>query len=247
MSELIHVELLDNGISLTPDALDLASNLHTELAEITLVDSPATQALATERACNAQRFLKQVEASRKDVKAPIIEIGRKIDELAKSLAGPVEAEMKRVGGLVAKFQQAEAIRVERERAEREKREREAMEAARLAAEAERKAAEAMKDEASLAAAVKAEAEAKQKEAEMYAELTKPQPAAVKASGSVTKKVLRWEVTDIHALYKAAPHLVKLEPNVMAIKSTCHAKTELPGLRVWEEMDTNFRSTAARWS
>lgn len=240
-TELLHVELLDNGISTTDEAQIIASNLHTELAEITLVDSPATQAIATQRAVAAQTFLKQLEKSRKDVKAPILEIGRKIDALADELAAPVTAEMKRVGGLVAKFQQAEAIRVERERAEREKREREAMEAARLAAEAERKAAEAMKDEASLAAAVKAEAEAKQKEAEMYQTLTAPKPAAVKASGSVTKKVLRWEVTDIHALYKAAPHLVKLEPNVMAIKSTCSSKDNLPGLRVWDELDTNFRS------
>jgi hypothetical protein len=240
-TELIHVELLDNGISTTDEAQVIASNLHNELAEIKIVDSPSSQSVATERAVNAQSFLKRLEKSRKDVKAPILEFGRKIDALAEELAAPVTAEMKRVGSLVAKFQTAEAIRVERERAEREKREREAMEAARLAAEAERKAAEAMKDEATLAAAVKAEADAKQKEAEMYQTLTAPAPAPVKASGSVTKKVLRWEVTDIHALYKAAPHLVKLEPNVMAIKSTCTATQNIAGLRLWEELDTNFRS------
>lgn len=239
--ELIRVELSEQGIGVTDDAQALASNLHTELTGVIVVDSPATQAAATEKAVNAQGFLKRLEASRKAVKAPILEIGRRIDALADELAAPVKAEMNRVGGLVAKFQQAEAIRVERERVEREKREREAMEAARIAAEKQRQAAAAMTTEADLNAAIQAETAAKVAEKQMYDTLTAPAPAAVKASGSITKKVLRYEVTDIHALYKAMPHLVKLEPNVMAIKSTCAANQTIPGLRLWEELDTNFRS------
>ena len=240
-TELIHVELLDNGINVTDDAQSIASNLHSELAEIVRVDSPATQAVATERAVNAQSFLKRLEASRKAVKAPILELGRRVDALADELAAPVTAEMKRVGGLVAKFQQAEAVRVEQERIERQKREQEAMAAARLAAEAERKAAATMQTEADLQKAIEAEAAAKAKEAEMYKTLTAPVPAPVKAAGSVTKKVMRWEVTDIHALYKAAPHLVRMEPNAAAIKASCVASQTIPGLKLWEELDTNFRS------
>jgi hypothetical protein len=241
MSELIVLEPLSPVLFTTDDAKEIASNLHTEMAVITVVNDPATQASAVAIATKAQGFLKQLEAGRKAVKAPVIEMGRQIDALADELASPVKEQMQRVGAMVAKYQTAEAQRVQQERIDREKREREAMEAARRAAELERKAAEQMKDEAGLAKAVEAEAEAKRKEAEMYAELTKPQPAAVKAKGSVTKQVLRWEVTDLHALYVAAPHLCKLEPNVMAIKTCCNAQSKIPGLRVWTELDTTFRA------
>lgn len=239
--ELILVNATGCTIETTADAQEIASNLHTELAEVQVVDSPATQASATAKAVGAQKFLKELEACRKAVKAPVLELGRRIDGLADELAAPVKEQMDRVGRLVAKFQQAEAVRVEQERIEREKREREAMEAARKAAEAERKAAEAMQTDTDLQKAIEAEAAAKQAEAEMYKTLTTPAPAPIKAAGSVTKKVLRYEVTDIHALYKAMPHLVKLEPNVSAIKACCRATQQVPGLRLWEELDTNFRS------
>ena len=240
-TELIRVDILDNGIATTDEAREIASNLHTELAAVVAVNSPATQSTATEKARDAQSFLKRLEAARKDVKAPILDLGRKIDALADELAAPVKEEMKRVGGMVAKFQTAEAARVADEQRARQAAEQAAMkakfEADRLAREAEA----TITSEADLAAAIKAEEAAKAKEAEMYAELTKPQPAAVKASGSATRKVLRIEVTDIHALYAAAPHLVKLEANITAIKSTCDKNSHFPGLKLWEELDTSFRS------
>jgi hypothetical protein len=239
-TELIHVELLDNGINTTDEAQIIASNLQNELAEVKAVVCPATQAVAVAKARDAQAFLKQVEACRKDVKAPVLAYGKRIDELADELAAPVKAEMNRVGAMVAKFQQAEAVRVEQERIERKKREAEAMEAARKAAEAERKAAEAMKDEADLARAVEAEAEAKQKEAEMYATLTAPAPAPIKAAGSVTKKVLRYEVTDIKAAFAAAPHLFSVEVKPSAVNATCNESTVIPGMKFWCELTTSFR-------
>lgn len=241
MTELITVDIVDQGIRTTDEARSLAYNLEQSLSAITVVDSPATQAAATDTARDAQAFLKRLEASRKAVKAPVLEIGRKIDDLATELASPVKTEMNRVGQMVAKFQTAEAMRVEKERREREERERAAMQAK---IEADRKAREAemkMASDADLEKALEAEQEAKRKEAAMYAELTKPQPTAVKATGAVTRKVLRYEVTDIHALYLAAPHLVKMEPNIMAIKSTCKPTDTIPGLKLWEELDTNFRS------
>lgn len=239
-TELIHVELLDNGISTTDEAQVIASNLQNELAEVKAVVCPATQAVAVAKARDAQAFLKQVEACRKDVKAPVLAYGKRIDELADELAAPVKAEMNRVGAMVAKFQQAEAVRVEQERIERQKREAAAMEAARKAAEAERKAAEAMQNEADLAKAVEAEAEAKRKEAEMYATLTAPAPAPVKAAGSVTKKVLRYEVTDIKAAFAAAPHLFSVEIKASAVNATCNADSKIPGMKFWEELTTSFR-------
>lgn len=240
-TELLHLELLDNGVSTTDEARSIASNLHTELSAITVVNSPATQSAATEIARDAQSFLKLLEASRKDVKAPILEIGRKVDKLADELAAPVKQEMDRVGKMCSKFREAEQARVAQEAKEKREREFAAMnakvEADRLAREAEAK----ITNEADLQAAIKAEAEAKAKQQAMYDELTKPPPAVNKSEGSTTKKVLMIEVLDIHALYKAAPHLVKLEANIAAIKATCNKDSHFPGLKLTEENATSFRS------
>jgi hypothetical protein len=240
-TELIHVELTGTSILTTDEAKEIASNLHTELAALTLVNSPATQAAATDKARNAQSFLKRLEADRKAVKAPVLELGRKIDTLADDLAAPVKTEMNRVGALVAKFQTAEAARVEAERRDREAKERAAMqakfEADRLAREAEAK----LTNEADLQKAIEAEEEAKRKESLMYAELTKPQPVAVKAVGSATTPVLRYEVLDIKVAFAAAPHLFSVEIKPSAVNATCNADTVIPGMRFWSELTTSFRS------
>ena len=241
MKELITVLVTENGIFTTEEAQSQSYALSNELVEITVVNSPETQEAATKVAVAGQAFVKEVEASRKAVKAPVLELAKRIDTLADELSAPVKGEMVRVGALVAKFQQAEAERVKREREDREKKELAAMEAARLAAQKEREAVAAMNDEASLAKAVAAEEEAKRKEKEMYATLTAPAPAAIKAKGSATRTVLKFEVTDIHALYAANRALVKLEPNTAAIKAICVAGQEIPGLKVWEEQATSFRA------
>jgi membrane protein involved in colicin uptake len=240
-TELMTVALSDYSINSTDEAKEIASNLHTELTAIATVTTPDAQLVATNVARDAQSFLKRLEASRKAVKSPVLEIGRKVDALADELAAQVKAEMQRVGALVAKFQQAEAIRVEQERIERQKREAEAMAAARDAARKERELAEKMQSEADFAKALEAEAEAKRKEAAMYATLTAPQPAAIKAEGSATRRVLRYEVTDIKAAYAAAPHLFSVEIKPSAVTSTCNKDTVIPGMRFWEELTTSFRS------
>jgi hypothetical protein len=75
---------------------------------------------------------------------------------------------------------------------------------------------------------------------MYATLTAPAPAPVKAAGSVTKKVLRYEVTDIKAAYAAAPHLFSVEIKASAVNATCNADSKIPGMKFWEELQTTFR-------
>jgi hypothetical protein len=92
----------------------------------------------------------------------------------------------------------------------------------------------------LQAAVEAEAAAKLREKQMYDTLTAPTPSAVKASGSVTKKVLRYEVTDIKAAYAAAPHLFSVEIKPSAVNATCNADSKIPGMKFWEELSTSFR-------
>lgn len=99
-------------------------------------------------------FSRTIEATRETVKRPLIEAGRKIDAVAKSLVTDVEAEAKRIGGLLAGYQAAqkkieednrrrafeEQQRIIREAEERERKIREEREAARRALNDARNAA-----------------------------------------------------------------------------------------------------------
>lgn len=65
----------------------------------------------------------------------------------------------------------------------------------------------------------------------------------KASGTAVRENICFEVTDIVALYEAAPYLVNLSPNTAAIKSACkglRGDQTLPGVRHWREASTSIR-------
>jgi len=84
-------------------------------------------------------FTRTIEETRNAVKAPILDAGRKIDAVARTLTVDLEAEAKRIGGLLASFQaeqkrkeedarraawqEQERIRLDAERKEREAREK----------------------------------------------------------------------------------------------------------------------------
>lgn len=99
-------------------------------------------------------FSRTIEATRETVKRPLLEAGRKIDAVAKSLVTDVDAEAKRLGGLLAGYQAAqkkieednrrrafeEQQRIIREAEERERKIREDREAARRALNDARNAA-----------------------------------------------------------------------------------------------------------
>lgn len=241
MNEMLEVRLIDNGVSVTGEAQILASNLCDELAAVVSVNSPAAQFAAVAVAQQAQRFLKDVEYGRKAVKAPVLEISRKIDALADELSATVAAEMKRVGTLVANFQRAEQVRVAEEKRVKDAADRAAIEAKFAADEAARKAAASMTTEADLTAAIAAEAAAEAAKKAMYDELTKAAPAPVKASGSINRTVLRYEVLDQAAALAAAPHLFKIEISPSAVKATCNADSKIAGMKFWTENATSFKS------
>lgn len=278
-------------------------------------------------------FTRSIEDARVVVGAPVLEITRKINATAKDLTTDIDAEAKRIGGLVAQFQAdekkreeearrrayEEQERIRREAEENERRIREEAAAKRRAlnddrnaairaiapgsafldyadmtadqftaeldrvrqvkAESdrlEREASRARSDKAKAEAARKAE-EAKQAEEKRQreaAELAEKQrlerearerqeadqrridaeksaarasqaviPAPAKLTGVALGSDLKFEVTDIQALYDAAPAFVILEPNNAAIKAALKALPEgktLPGVRHWREAKTTVR-------
>jgi hypothetical protein len=68
-------------------------------------------------------------------------------------------------------------------------------------------------------------------------------AAHKIEGMALRHEMKFEVTDIHALFEALPGMVILSPNTAAIKAhlkTLPEGTSLPGVRHWKEAKTSIR-------
>lgn len=223
----------------------------------------ATHAAAVLR--DAKAFTNIIEETRKVVKAPVLEVGGKIDQLAKDLTLHLGAECARISSLLGSYNKAEADKAQEARqrawAEEQRILREA-EAKRQADEAaaRKRADELAQKEAKARSAGKAalyaeqarlEREQAEAAAQAHDEATANQIvqtrtaavlAPVKQKGIGTRSVVKFEVTDIHALYAVRPELVKLEPNTLVINACIRGNplASIPGLRVWEEFASVVR-------
>lgn len=228
------------AIQLAPAPIAERDKLIVQARAIGAVLDPPTQERATAVGKQLRSLLNQAEKDRKEIGTPVRELTTRINELAADYSQPIHLEINRLGQLVSQFQLAEAERVA---AAERKRQAEiaAAEAARREAEqAAQKVAE-FTDEATLQKAIEAEEAAKKAKAAADVVICAPPPAPIKAKGSVVRKEMRWEVTDIHALYAARQDLVRLEPNAAAIRATVVVgQPAIPGLKVWEETQTSFR-------
>lgn len=189
---------------------------------ITTIEDAFDAECAADVLGNISRELKAMEDARKAVKAPVLELGKRIDALAKEWANEIEAEKTRISRVLGDYQLAE--RKKKEAAER---------AARQAEwEARRKAQEAL-DKGDLEGA---EAAAD--------EIAKPQAVVAESShqiaGTAVRETYQFEVTDINALFKAAPHLCKIEPDNAAIRAAIKKTQPIPGLRIWKEAKSYSR-------
>lgn len=233
--------------SITHDYQELARRdiLVAEAAQITAVTTADEQALAVDLGQKLRGWLKEIEAARVEVKAPFRQLAELVDALAKEAAVPCKAALDRLSALVSLFQQQEAERVRLAEQARQE------EIARLEIERQKKE-EALKaiqtsmtTEKDLDEAIKAEAASKQAAADAYNRIAMPTPAAFRATGATTQKVMCYEVLDVHALYRARPELVRLEANAAAIRATVFAGMTVPGLRIWEETKTVISTRGSR--
>jgi len=141
--------------------------------------------------------------------------------------------------------EAEARRVQEELAAKAARAR--TESGRARAEAEAEIAR-VRAEADAKEAERQEALAQQKRVDEQARATVEAhqqivTTAPKPSGLATREDVCFEVTDITALYEAAPFLVSLQPNNAAIKAAVKGLAKgqnLPGVRHWTEAKTIVR-------
>lgn len=186
---------------ITPDAHALKQRAIALAVPITKVETEQDQALAVTALQELKAIRTGIEATRKSVKAPVIELGKKIDSIASDFIDDATKQELRLQGLINHFQrkQMEAQRVEEERIRREQ-----AEAQRLEDEAKRKREEAerandpkLKEEA-------AKLEEKALDASMAGELAGGVVAVAKPKGLVVKSRLNFEITDPIVFCQAWP-------------------------------------------
>lgn len=238
-TELTVFRLTGDGFGLTANraAIELRETLLDRADEVQACTEVAQVAPIRDIIRDLASFRNRLEESRKAVKAPLLELGKKIDDAAKSFGGDAAAEEKRLTGLVTTFA-AEEERKRREAAEVARREAEARaraaaeEARRIAAEEARTLREKQAQEAAKLAAEQAAARAAA--AEEAARFTAPAISGVKAE-------LDFEVDDLRLLYEVAPMLVELTPKRASILAELKRLRDsghvvgLPGIRVVEKL------------
>ena len=197
----------------------------------TVADLDAAAAALTK----IKSLTRTVEDSRKEVKAPVLEVGKRIDATAKDYLAPLEAEAKRLSVIVGAYQEAARRKAEKEREEAAK-----AQAAALA-EMNAKQAEALA-QGDEAAADAARAEAADKIA--ASQLAVIEAEGPKPEGIVTRTSWKFEVLDINQLHRSRPELCVIEPNNAAIRAVVKASNGamIPGLRIWSEAGAIVRGT-----
>lgn len=233
MSMITLTGLQHATLDLLPSAIEQRNRLVSEATAIVAVSDAmdADAATAVLRDITAQ--IKSCEATRTEIKGPVLELTRKIDGTAKDFAAPLEAEKTRLSRIIGAWQQAEREKVEK--AQREA----AAEARRIAQEELKKihAAQIEHGEDSVEAQA-AQDKAADKVAE--ARVAVANVAPVQPAGTSVRKTWKFEVTDIAALSKAHPELVVVTANTSAINAILKHTQAIAGLRVWQDVQTIIR-------
>lgn len=210
--------LEDIDVSLIPEAEDLKKHLLVEANGVTAVEDSFDAECAADVLRKLARATRECESARKEVKAPVLDLGKRIDAVAKQFAGDIKEQEKRISYLLGSYE-AEQRKL-REEAERKERARQ--EAAKR---------DLMSEDEEL---IKAATEALEQSAAVI------EAAAHRPEGTMVRETYQFEVTDIDALFQAAPHLCKIEPDNAAIRAAIKKSQDIPGLRVWKEAKSYVR-------
>lgn len=198
----------------------------------TEVKDIASQETASRAQAAVKNLIKQVEASHAEIKAPILKIGREIDGVKNTFISELTAEERRLSLLVGAYQEAQMQR--KRQAEEDARRKEQERLAQL----KREELDRVKQETvGRTGTLLPDMEAMRQRAvdDVSAIRQTAANAAVAApTGSMTRKNWKFEVTDLNALFRAAPELCTIAPNNAAIRAVIKNNQKIPGLRVWSE-------------
>ena len=242
------------SIQIVPAAFTMRQDVLDDSATIIAVTTPGNQKAAIDAARAIASLIKAVETSRKEAKAPVLDLGQRIDATAKEFIKDVLAEEARLKRLLTDYeieQRRLAMEAERKRQEEERR-RQAEEAARMAEiarqvqaaeraerqalnERDREAAETRRMVAEEAAAAE-RAAAAQRQANLPVIVEAP-----RAAGTVVRDEWTFEVTDLKAFAQAHPDLVEITVKRAAVLQKIRGGVrQLAHTRIFEETKVGVR-------
>jgi len=183
---------------------------------IATVDDGFEATIAAEAQSALRHLIKGIEESRKDAKAPVLEIGRQIDSVAKDYIEEIKAEESRVAKLLGAFQIVE--RDKKLAAERQARiqEQKVMAGAAQQLDADIDYTELMDVAQAQIATLRKEAAAKHEA----------------VAGVKVRTTTKFEIVDEAETLKARPDLFSL--NESKIRAALKTTKTIPGIKVWEE-------------
>ena len=231
-SDIINLtNISDAQISIPQNVFNKKFELLGLSATIVAVGSFEEQESATQVLNSIYKLLTDVETARKSVKSPVLELGRKIDELAKDFSGELESEKNRISRVIGSYvAEQERKRLAEERRLREEAERKHREEE----EAQRKAQEQAK--------AKGEESPPPPQVQTVSVAVNPISQRRKIAGQRIIKVRKFEITDVSVLLKSHPELfspdeskiknfirnINLEPGEVDDGET------VAGLKLWDE-------------
>lgn len=201
-----------------------AQQLKDAALEVAAIIGKVTNAEEQQAAVDAQKaiavMLKHVEASRKKVKEPVLQLAKNIDTAASTFIKELTEEDFRIGRMVSDFQALELAKVR----------------AAQAAENER-LTQLERDRQKQLAEVKSHEEADSINADFddrAQQQALPPVSIARAEGQIVKEEYEFEITDVWALAKAHPACVNPpEPKRREIRAMLDAGIKLVGVKSWK--------------
>lgn len=195
----------------------LSANEFLVMANDFEIDSPEVRAIADEDLARLKKQRSRLEDKRKELKSPIIEAGRRVDEMFRPMIDLLDRAGAILGGKIITFdRELAAIRAKQVRE------------AQAAAEAQRKQLAEQAERLEAAGAVEAAASVKEAASLVSAPVI---PLEVQASERSTTKRVTWsaEVTDVMALVRAVAAgqvpLEALSPNMTYLNGRARLEKE----------------------
>ncbi len=213
------------AITVTPEALAKKEEAMESAGFVKAVFDAQSQEMAVAAQTDCQRLISVCEKSRQDVKKPVLDYGRLIDDTAKAFVDALKTEAMRLSKLIGDFQAKEAARIRSEEAARNE--------SLLDIERQR--------EAELAQAkTLQEREVTHERYNQAVQFVPPAPVAPKADGQIVRPTWEFEVTSLRDLYLNHPALVNLEPRRADIKEALKGGLKITGIKAWQETKSTVR-------
>lgn len=191
---------------ITPDAYELKRAAIEAARPVARVENPEQQLVAVAALAKLREVLKGMESTRKTVKAPVLDLGRKIDKIAHDFTEDLERQAGRISGMINHYQRKQA----REQAEKTHEiEREVATAAELREKAAVLSASGKSEEAG-------KLEAQAFDLEMKSEVTLV-PVIEKPQGLVVRNRINFQVLDPIVFAQAWPSYWKWHEDTETLK------------------------------